>query len=157
MQKFLISYKSPPYIPFILFLRCCYFLVVRYFHLFIQIIWHFMTLFDIFILFKCQPYFKNRHFLSLLDKTIVLFADDKIQNFSRFSVDKVDNSVYKSFFRTFTPQKLWITFQMHFPTFLRFPLELYIFCAHSTKALLLSIFSFSENSLNTVSFLCKRR
>ena len=58
---------------------------------------------------KVNRFFKKRQFLSVLDKTNVLFIDISENGFSPFFVDKVDNSVYKYIFRHLRPHFLWIT------------------------------------------------
>ena len=63
----------------------------------------------LFYILKVNSIFKNRHFLSEVDKTTVLFVLAKIRVFFCFSVDKVDNSVYKSIFPVFSRKKMWIT------------------------------------------------
>ena len=63
----------------------------------------------LFYILKVNSIFKNRHFLSEVDKTTVLFVLAKIRVFFCFSVDKVDNSVHKSIFPVFSRKKMWIT------------------------------------------------
>jgi len=86
-----------------------------------------------FYILKVNAFFLFRQILSETYKTLVLFAIYRFRVFIPKIVDKVNNSVYKSIFPTFSLQKLWISFCGLPPGFFCFLPKFGFLCSSSKK------------------------
>ena len=82
---------------------------------------------------KVNRFFKKRQFLSVLDKTNVLFIDISENGFSPFFVDKVDNSVYKYIFRHLRPHFFVDNFDLYTSTKNCVSSTIWVLCALLTN------------------------